>query len=153
MIARKGLCPFAHYTECQALIQVLSKVQGESSNAPPLRWMALGTPYLGLERYLDLLTYFKTLLDEQPLLGLRVDVVTQRRPAELFDADEGIKIRLAEGDRTFELGSAEQVDDFIREIQGHVTEGSSGRIRFIGCEASGSSSELLPTGQYQAIMT
>lgn len=106
--------------------------------------MALGTPYVGLERYLDLLTYFKTLLDEQPSLGLQVDVVTQLRPTELFDTDEEIKLRLTDGDRKFELGRAEQLDDFIREIQGHVTEGSSGRIRFISSEASGNSSELLP---------
>lgn len=41
-----------------------------------MKVLALGTPYIGLERYLDLLQYLKVLVSEHPALGLKVEVVS-----------------------------------------------------------------------------
>ena len=65
--------------------------------------MALGTPYVGLERYLDLLQYLRVLVTQWPSFGLQVEVMNQ-----IGIADSQRRVKIANFDLT--------LDDFLLEV-------------------------------------
>ena len=66
VLLRRALCPFEHFNECHAMMQLLGR------RSSPARVCALATPYTGLERYLDFMCFVKELAKRH-----KIDLVTQ----------------------------------------------------------------------------